>query len=134
MQAVRRYEFGVEVMLAPSLYEGSKVVVISPRYVLSNQTGVDLEIMQTGSKRLRVRTCFLPSGALPSLGNRLLVAQPLFPAGEDLLAKPSSLTPGRAALPGKQAPRSVAALPWVCQLRHPWVCQLCGPWVCQLCE
>ncbi|CAI5525095.1 unnamed protein product [Closterium sp. Naga37s-1] len=52
--ALRRFEFGVEVRLAPSLCEGTKLVIISPRFMVSNQTGQPMQIAQIGTTTARV--------------------------------------------------------------------------------
>ncbi|CAI5470243.1 unnamed protein product [Closterium sp. Yama58-4] len=52
--ALRRFEFGVEVRLAPSLCEGTKLVIISPRFMVSNQTGQAMQIAQIGTTTARV--------------------------------------------------------------------------------
>ncbi|CAI7841948.1 unnamed protein product, partial [Closterium sp. NIES-53] len=51
--ALRRFEFGVEVRLAPSLCEGTKLVIISPRFMVSNQTGQPMQIAQIGTTTAR---------------------------------------------------------------------------------
>ncbi|CAI6006663.1 unnamed protein product, partial [Closterium sp. NIES-64] len=51
---LRRFEFGVEVRLAPSLCEGTKLVIISPRFMVSNQTGQPMQIAQIGTSTARV--------------------------------------------------------------------------------
>eukprot|EP00850_Spirogloea_muscicola_P012926 SM000085S23276 [mRNA] locus=s85:540482:567052:+ [translate_table: standard] len=49
-QTSKRYEFGVEISLAPSPFHRTKVVTITPRFVLKNRTGMPLLFKQASTQ------------------------------------------------------------------------------------
>eukprot|EP00850_Spirogloea_muscicola_P001736 SM000006S19501 [mRNA] locus=s6:1093208:1119415:+ [translate_table: standard] len=49
-QVSKRYEFGVEISLAPSPFHRTKVVTITPRFVLKNRTGMPLLFKQVSAQ------------------------------------------------------------------------------------
>lgn len=72
-QVAVRYELGVQINLAPSpWYHRSKIITITPRFVLMNKSGIDIQYRQVDTASIRVsclRTAtwerlFLNSGCL----------------------------------------------------------------------
>jgi hypothetical protein len=55
LQVAMRYELGVQINLAPSpWYRRTKIITITPRFVLMNKSGIDIQYMQVDTAIIRV--------------------------------------------------------------------------------
>lgn len=54
-QVAVRYELGVQINLAPSpWYHRTKIITITPRFVLMNKSGIDIQYRQVDTASIRV--------------------------------------------------------------------------------